>query len=100
MPWEEKTLEELAENLGIDFQEVQQKHKLISKIKKARKDLSLSQAELAEMVGVSQSRIARIEGGVGTKNMSFDLLFRILATLGFECRISVRKSPEEQAEAA
>ena len=100
MPWKEMSLEELADTLGIDYQEVQEKHKLINKIKKARKDLDLTQTELAELVGVSQSRIARIEGGVGTKNMSFDLLFRILSALGYECKVTTRKIAAAESEVA
>jgi len=100
MSWKNVSLEELAEDLGLDYREVREKHKLISRIKKIRKDRELSQAELADMVGLSQSRIARIEGGVGTKNMSFDLLFRVLSALGYECRVSVRKTSEIESEAA
>ena len=51
----------------------------------------LSMDQLADVVGVTQSRVARIEGGVGTKNMSFDLLFRVLLALGYEYKISMRK---------
>lgn len=100
MAWKEISLEDLAEDLGLDYREVKEKHKLITRIKKVRKNRELSQAELADMVGLSQSRIARIEGGVGTKNMSFDLLFRILSALGYECRVSVRRMEDAESEAA
>ena len=100
MPWEKISLKKLANQLGLDHDEVIEKHKLISKIKKVRSDLGWNQTELAERVGVSQSRIARIEGGVGTKNMSFDLLFRILAALGYKCTVSMKKVSEERSKAA
>jgi transcriptional regulator with XRE-family HTH domain len=100
MAWKEVSLAELADDLGLDYREVKEKHKLITRIKKIRKDRGLSQSELADMVGLSQSRIARIEGGVGTKNMSFDLLFRVLSALGYECRVSVRRATDLESEAA
>jgi len=100
MAWDDVSLKDLAEELGLDYQEVVEKHKLISKIKKERVSLGLTQAELAQRVGLSQSRIARIEGGVGTKNMSFDLLFRVLTSLGYQCRVVARKLSDDSNKAA
>lgn len=91
MPWKEVSLEDLAVNLGIDLWEIRKKNSLIDQIKHERRKQGLTQSQLAALVEVSQSRIARIEGGVGTKNMSFDLLFRILAALGIECEIKTRR---------
>lgn len=91
MPWKEISPEDLAVELGIDLWEIRKKHSLIDQIKNERKKQGLTQSQLAALVEVSQSRIARIEGGVGTQNMSFDLLFRILAALGFECEIKTRR---------
>ena len=74
MAWKELTAEELAENLGVNVKEVQEKQKLIQLITKARKASGFSQAALAKKVGVSQSRIAQIESGIGASKVTFDVL--------------------------
>ena len=61
-------------------------------IKKRRQELAYTQAELAKLLNISQSRIAKIESGLSTKNISFDLLFRILTALGFEFKVVLGKS--------
>jgi len=95
MPWKTMTLKEFTESLGLDYAEHAQKHALIKKIISARKRQRLSQAQLAKKVGVSQVRIARIESGLGTYSVSFEALFKILAALGYYCRISVKKGNEQ-----
>jgi transcriptional regulator with XRE-family HTH domain len=90
MPWKEVPLQKLAKQLGVDYEEVREKHRLIRQIAKLRKAQGLSQAKLATRVGVSQSRIAQIESGIGTATISFDILFRILGHLGYDCRIVMK----------
>jgi DNA-binding XRE family transcriptional regulator len=92
MAWKEMTTEELAKSLGVNAKEVQEKQKLMSLIVKVRKSLGLSQASLAKKVGVSQSRIAQIESGVGTAKVTFDVLLNVLATLGYEFKIVPTKA--------
>ena len=84
-------IEELAESLGVNANEVREKQKLIDQIIKARKTAGLSQAALAKEVGVSQGRIAQIESGVGTSKMTFDVLLNILTQLGFDFKIIPKK---------
>jgi len=91
MPWSNITPRQLAEELGINYEENEQKHDLIKKIVKGRSELGITQAELAKRLGVSQSRIAKIESRVGVHKVSFDVLLRILATLGYSCKITPRK---------
>ena len=77
MTWKEINLEELAESLGVNATEVREKQKLVRQIISLRKKKGLSQAALAKMLSVSQSRIAQIESGVGTSKITFDVLFNI-----------------------
>jgi DNA-binding XRE family transcriptional regulator len=91
MPWSTITTRQLAEDLGIDYDENEQKHELIKKIVRVRSERGMTQAELAKRLGVSQSRIAKIESRVGVHRVSFDVLLRILATLGYRCKITPRK---------
>jgi HTH-type transcriptional regulator / antitoxin HipB len=92
MAWKEMTVEELANNLGVNVKEVQEKQKLIQLIIKARKASGLSQTALAKKVGVSQSRIAQIESGVGTSKVTFDVLLNLLSVLGYDFKIVPKKA--------
>ena len=92
MAWKEMTVEELAKSLDVNVAEVREKQKLIQLIVKIRKDEKISQAALAKKVGVTQSRIAQIESGVGTAKITFDVLLNILITLGYDFRILPKKA--------
>jgi len=83
MNWKEMTLEQLADSLGVNYAEVREKQNLIDLIVKTRKKNGISQGKLAKMVGVSQSRIAQIESGIGTSKITFDVLLNILTMLGY-----------------
>ncbi len=92
MAWKETSIESLAKSLGVRLSEVREKQQLIELIVKARKAQKLSQAALAKRIGVSQSRIAQIESGVGTARVSFDILLNILVELGYEFRVVAKKA--------
>ena len=100
MPWETLELESLAEKLGLDYAEVKAKHELISKIKAVRNKHGITQVELAERLGKTQSWIAKVENGIGTKNVSFEVLFRILSILGYDYKITTRKVSDPESAAA
>lgn len=86
MAWKETNFEKLAKSLGVDAAEVREKQKLAELIATARKEKGFSQAVLAKKVGVSQSRIAQIESGVGTAKTTFDVLLNVLRSLGYEVK--------------
>lgn len=81
-----------AKELGVDIAEVREKQRLMEKIVKVRKEKGLSQASLAKKVGVTQSRIAQIESGLGTAKVTFDVLFHILTSLGYDYTVVARKA--------
>ena len=87
MAWKEMTVEELAKSLGANITEVREKQKLISMIVKIRKAKKLSQAALAKKLEISQARVAQIESGIGTAQVTFDILFNILVALGYDYRV-------------
>ena len=58
-------------------------------LRSLRQSRGLTQAQLGEMLGVSQKRIARIEAS--PEVTSFDQIARIVAALG--CRLSVEEPP-------
>lgn len=79
-----KSAKELGKFLGLsdlDMELVQQKKKLIEKLKKARNDQEISQAELAKMVKTKQPAIARMESGL-VSEVSFDFLAKVALVLG------------------
>jgi transcriptional regulator with XRE-family HTH domain len=92
MPWKEMTIDQLAKSLGANIAEVREKQRLIGMIVKIRKAKRMSQAVLAKKLGVSQARVAQIERGVGTSKVSFDVIFNILTTLGYDYRVVTRKA--------
>ena len=98
MPWEELNIEEWAKERDVDIEELRQKEKLIKKIIRARNSSNLTQAELAKLVGVSQSRISQIESRTKIDRIKFDVLLKILQVLGFEFSISTRRTREPKLD--
>ena len=90
MAWKELTLTELAKSLGVSIAEVREKQRLIDLIIKVRRERRLSQAALAKKLGISQSRIAQIESGIGTATVSFDVLLNILVALGYDFKVIMK----------
>lgn len=43
-------------------------------------------------MGVTQSRIAQVESGVGTSKVTFDVLLGILGVLGYDFKILPKKT--------
>jgi transcriptional regulator with XRE-family HTH domain len=89
MAWKEMTLAELARSLGADLAEVREKQRLMEMIIKIRKAKKMSQAALAKKLGVTQSRVAQIECGIGTSKVTFDVLFHILTSLGYDYKVLI-----------
>lgn len=92
MPWKEVSLQQLAKSIGANPSEVREKQRLIEMIVKVRKAKKLSQASLAKKLGVTQARVAQIESGIGTAKITFDVLFNILVTLGYDYRVVTSKA--------
>lgn len=87
MPWKETSAEEIAHELNLNIEEVRQKQKLMKLIKDMRKKKKITQTQFATMLGVSQGRVAQIESGIGTARVTYDVLFRALRALGYDCKI-------------
>ena len=92
MAWKDMTIEELAKRLNADPTEVREKQKLMQLIVRIRKKKGMSQSNLARRIGVSQSRIAQIESGVGTSRVTFDVLLKILTVLGYDFKIVSKRA--------
>ena len=82
------------EVLRIDSYEtwlISTKNTIIELIIKSRKRQSLSQKELAEMLGTTQSVISRIENGV-SRRVTLDYLIKVASALGISSRITLKKA--------
>ncbi|MDH4469089.1 MAG: helix-turn-helix transcriptional regulator [Bacteriovoracaceae bacterium] len=78
-----KSSKEFGTFLGLsdlDMELIQQKKRLIGKLKKARIDQELTQTELAQMVQTKQPSIARMESGL-VSEISFDFLAKVALAL-------------------
>lgn len=85
-------LKGFAEMMGVDYQLVQVKAKLIDKIKSECEGRSISQRKLASLVpGLTHDRISKVfNGQVG--HMTVDKLIEILTHLNIRANISFKKS--------
>lgn len=62
------------------------------KIKQARKQRKLSQADLAGLLGMSRTTIGQIENGT-VREVGVRKLMRVLETLGLELRVRAAGQP-------
>lgn len=92
MPFKKVKTKTLAKELGLNYEEVKEKQRLIRKIVEIRKVKKVSQAALAKKMKLTQSRIAQIESGVGTAKITFDVLFNVLDSLGYSVKLQVKKT--------
>jgi len=77
----------IQEFLGLTEEEVQlieMKVRLSGGVRSLRAELGITQTELAERLGSSQSRVAKIEGGDGS--VSMELMVRALIAMGATAR--------------
>lgn len=83
------------------YQEESAKKELWLQLVEARQAAGLTQAELAERLGVSQAQVARIEKR-GYDSYTLNTLRRYLKALGsgFQLRVSVEAVPKEKVTAA
>ena len=71
--------------------EAVEKRKLAEMLKEIRKKEHLTQVELAQKANVTQSVIARIEGGTAKALPRFDVFNRIVSAAGYEMSILATK---------
>jgi DNA-binding XRE family transcriptional regulator len=69
-------------NIRIQFEEEKSKTEIAYAVRTARIKADLTQAQLAKLIGTSQSVIARLEGGTDKRVPSIPLLARIAAACG------------------
>ena len=70
---------------GHDLTEIEEQAKIISAVIEQRNALGLSQRDLAEICGIPQSSVARIESFQTTPNLA--TLLKILRALGLKLAV-------------
>ena len=66
--------------------------KIAKLIRKRRKELGLSQEELAKKAGISRATLSKIENVHGLAEVKFSVLVHLLRELGYE--LDVRELPK------
>ena len=96
--WRVGSAAEFLELTPVEAQLVEMKVALSERLRKTRKRRHLSQTELAERIGSSQSRIAKMEAG--DPSVSIDLLVHGLLAAGASRReIASALTPRKKASA-
>lgn len=78
--WKVGSVSEFLELSDAEAMLVNMKLALAKKVKELRQSKKITQNELAELIGSSQSRVAKLE--TADRSVSMELLVRSLATLG------------------
>ncbi len=89
-----KTPEALARTLGLsglEAQEWQVQHELLTRLRQIVADGALTHAEVAKRGGSSRTRVTSILNG-NLDNVSSDLLIRLIAALGYRVSITVART--------
>jgi DNA-binding XRE family transcriptional regulator len=71
-----------------EYEKLKPRYELISEVIKARRELNLTQEELASRIGTQKSNISRLESG--NYNPSLDFLSKLAKGLGKEIHIELR----------
>ncbi len=79
-----KSVDEQAKN---DIEQMEELASIVGAIIEKRNELGLSQRQLAEICGIPQSSVARIETLKNTPNL--DTLLKIMQHLGLKLTVSV-----------
>lgn len=72
----------------VEFKKQEEEFALLDEFLKVRADQGLTQAQVAEKIGTTQSAVARMESGKGKHSPSLATLSRYAEALG--CRLEVR----------
>ena len=80
--WVETTVEELFGLDEVDMQVVELRVRLAREVRRRREAAGLTQEKLAELIGSSQSRIAKVEGTADGVGLELKLTVRFPVPIG------------------
>jgi len=76
------------EEFRAEYEKLKPRYDVISQIIETRKNLNMTQEELAFRVGTQKSNISRLESG--TQNPSLDFLTKVAHSLGKELEVTLK----------
>src|SRR3990172_471954 len=76
-----------------EYEKLKEEFELLDEILKARAEAGLTQAELAERIGTTQSAVARMETAIGKHSPSIATLKRYASALGYRLQLRLVKAP-------
>jgi len=74
-----------------EYETLKEEFELLDEILKARAEAGLTQAELAERIGTTQSAVARMETAIGKHSPSIATLKRYASALGYRLQLRLVK---------
>jgi transcriptional regulator with XRE-family HTH domain len=74
-----------------EYEKLKEEFELLDEILKARAEAGLTQAELAERIGTTQSAVARMETAIGKHSPSIATLKRYASALGYRLQLRLVK---------
>lgn len=74
-----------------DYKALKEEFELLDEILKARTEAGLTQAELAQRIGTTQSAVARMETAIGKHSPSIATLKRYASALGYRLQLRLVK---------
>jgi len=77
------------EEFKKEYDRLKPRYDVISQVVSIRKQLNMTQEELANKIGTQKSNISRLENG--NQNPSIDLLYKIANALGRDLTINLTK---------
>lgn len=79
-------------NVRREYEKLKEEFELLDEILKARADAGITQAELAERIGTTQSAVARMETAIGKHSPSIATLKRYASALGYRLQLRLVKA--------
>lgn len=83
-----------------EYDALAEEFELLDQILKARAEAGLTQAELAERIGTTQSAVARMETAIGRHSPSLATLKRYAAALGYRLQVRLVKQKAQPARSS
>ena len=74
-----------------EYEKLEEEFELLDQILRARTEAGLTQAELAERIGTTQSAVARMETAIGKHSPSIATLKRYASALGYRLQLRLIK---------
>ncbi|HLF22755.1 MAG TPA: helix-turn-helix transcriptional regulator [Burkholderiales bacterium] len=74
-----------------EYEALKEEFELLDEILKARAEAGLTQAQLAERIGTTQSAVARMETAIGKHSPSIATLKRYASALGYRLQLRLVK---------